>query len=126
MTAPAALSTVPTLAKVRTTLAAFGRQHPEILRLEVFGSVARNEASLISDVDVVVSFATSWLESVGGFEYFGHLDYLQEELAARLGRSAHLVDRDGVINAARIGNHSLPTAVARDGQVVYEACHAPD
>ena len=47
---------IPTAGTVRGLLAAFGRSHPEIARLILFGSLARGEANANSDVDVVADF----------------------------------------------------------------------
>ena len=117
-------SSVTTVSEVVKSLAAFGCAHAEIVRLEVFGSIARGEAHAQSDVDSVVTFASDWKRAIGGFAYFGHLAELEQELAATLGRAAHLVDHAGVQSAVRIGNTSLARAIARDGQIVYEAEHS--
>ncbi len=111
----------PTLEGVREALADFGRAHPEILRMEVFGSVGRQTATEASDVDVAVEFEPAWVRSVldtqwGGFEYFGHLGDLEEELSAFLGRPVHLVE-----NGPDVSNARLTRAIARDGQRVYDA-----
>ena len=100
-------------------VALFGQAHPEIVRIVPFGSVARGEDTPESDVDVVVSFAPD--DVPRGFAGFGFLDDLEKELAARLGRPVDLIDQEVVENALRIGNNSLPRAVARDGRLVYEA-----
>ena len=118
------IGSVSTVSEVAKKLAAFGCAHAEIVRLEVFGSVARGEAHAQSDVDLVVTFASDWKRAIGGFAYFGHLEELEQELAVILGRAVHLVDRAGVQSAVRIGNTSLARAIARDGQTVYEAEHS--
>ena len=114
----------PTIGDVVKSLAAFGCAHAEIIRLEVFGSVAQGEANAQNDVGMVVTFASDWKRAIDGFAYFGHLDDLAQELAATLGRAAHLADRAGVESAVRTGNASLARAIARDGQIVYEAEHS--
>ena len=109
---------VPTLDSVRASLVAFARAHPEIRRLVVFGSVARGEAHADSDVDVVADLVPGSLpQGMAGFSYLYDLEC---ELAARLGRGAHLIEREVVNGARRIGNNALPRAVERDGKLVYE------
>ena len=112
-----------TVDEVVTGAATFCRQHPEIIRVELFGSLARGEATAASDVDLVVTFAPAWKKGIDGFAYFGHLDDLEHGLAAALGRPAHVIDRAGVESSVRIGNTALAKAIARDGQLVYEADH---
>ena len=104
--------------KIPGALVAFGQLHPEIVRIELFGSVARGEATPGSDVDLVVSFTTNGVPR--GLAGYAFLDDLEKELAAWLGRSVHLVEQEAVENARRLGNHSLPRAVARDGRLLYE------
>ena len=104
---------------LREVLAVFGQRHPEIVRVELFGSMARGEETPESDVDLVVSFAPNGVpRGLAGYAFF---DDLEKELAALLRRPVHLVEQEAVENAQRIGNHSLPCAVARDGCLLYEA-----
>ena len=112
--------TICTVDEVVASVAAFCREHPEIIRVELFGSVARGEATAASDVDLVVTFAPTWKEGIDGFSYFGHLDDLENGLAVALGRPAHVIDHAGVGSSVRIGNTALAKAIARDGQLVYE------
>ena len=70
-----------TVNEVRSILAAFGGAHPEVMRVELFGSVARGENTPESDVDVVVSFAPGSLPR--GMAGFAFLDDLEKELATR-------------------------------------------
>ena len=107
-----------TVDEIRGVLAAFGRLHPEVSRVQVFGSVARGEATMDSDVDVVVRFVPGSLPR--GLAGFGFLGDLEDELAARLGCPVDLVEQGAVENARRIGNHALPRAVDRDACTVYE------
>ena len=64
-------------------LIAFGRAHPAIQRIALFGSVARGEVTAESDVDVVVKFQPGSLPR--GLAGFGFLNDLEAELATRLG-----------------------------------------
>ena len=118
--------TICTVDEVVIGVAVFCRKHPEIICVELFGSVARGEATAASDVDLVVTFAPAWKKSIDGFVYFSHLDDLKRELAVALGRPAHLVDHAGVESSVRIGNTALAKAIARDGQLVYEADHTTE
>lgn len=51
--------------------------------MSVFGSTARGDAGRDSDVDVAVRLAESF--SSGGFDYFGRLDSLEQQLSLLLG-----------------------------------------
>ena len=114
-------ATVPTLEAIRPLLAAFGQAHPEIVRLEVFGSVARGEATPESDVDVVAVFRAGSLPR--GMAGFAFVDDLERELAHRLGRYTHLVDYLGERDPGAGTSTSVcfERAVARDARQVYEA-----
>ena len=109
----------PTLESLRPVLAAFGRAHPEVQRIELFGSVARGEATSLSDVDLVVEFMPGSVPR--GMAGFAFLDDLECELAADLNVSVDLITSGSVRTAAKVGNRSLARAVARDARVVYEA-----
>lgn len=110
---------VPTLDTIRPVLAAFGAAHPEVVRLEVFGSVARGEATAESDVDVVAVFRAGRLPR--GMAGFTFVDDLERELAGRLGRPAHLVDYVGERDSGTGPNASFERVLARDARRVYEA-----
>ena len=79
-----------------------------VLSVSVFGSTARGDAGPHSDVDVAVRLADSF--SSGGFDYFGRLDNLEQELSRLLGCRVdvvaeplrkklfqHEIDRDRVL-----------------------------
>ena len=112
-----AQATPPTLASVQGALAAFGRAHPQIERIEVFGSVARADATSTSDVDVLVQFTPGSLPR--GLAGFAFLDDLEAELSRKLACPVNLVTADALQTASRLGNLSLPRAVARDARLVY-------
>jgi uncharacterized protein len=59
------------------------------LSVSVFGSVAREEAGPGSDVDVAVRLSESF--SSGGFDYFGRLDDLEQQLSQMLGCKVDVV-----------------------------------
>ena len=100
-------------------LIAFGRAHPTIQRIALFGSVARGETTADSDVDVVIGFQSGSLPR--GLAGFGFLSDLEAELAAQLGCPVDLIEQGAVENARRIGNRALPRAVDRDARTVYES-----
>ena len=110
---------LPAIGDLREVLTVFGQKHPEIVRVELFGSVARGEDTPESDVDLVVSFTPNGAPR--GMAGYTFLDDMEKEIAVRLRRPVHLVEQEAVENARRIGNHSLPRALARDGHLLYEA-----
>ena len=55
----------------------------------VFGSVARGDAGVDSDVDVVVKLSESF--STGGFDYFWQLERLEKRLSGLLGCKVDVV-----------------------------------
>jgi predicted nucleotidyltransferase len=57
--------------------------------VRIFGSVARDDATDASDVDLVVRLRPELRE--GGFAYFGRLDELANRLSTVLGCSVDLV-----------------------------------
>jgi uncharacterized protein len=71
----------------------------------VFGSVARGDAGSESDVDLLVEFADG---APKGFEYFGMIFDLQEELARILGRPVHV---SVVVNQSPVSERILREAV---------------
>ncbi len=76
-----------TLAALRAVLPELKRRWP-IGFLAVFGSVARNEATAASDLDVLVDFT----RPVSLSEFLA----LEEALSARVGRRVDLVTRDAL------------------------------
>ena len=118
MNLPSSPALIPTVGTVRGPLAIFGRAHPEITRLVLFGSLARGEAHANSDVDVVASFAPD--STPRGMANFAYMDDLEQALATQLGRRVDLIKQEALESATKRGNHSLPRAVRRDGIVIYE------
>lgn len=109
----------PTLESLLPALAAFGRSHPAIERIALFGSVARGEAVVRSDVDLVVRFVPGSLpQGPAGFDL---LSGLEKKLAAYLGHPVNLVEQSTVEKARRAGGFALPYAVDQSACVVYEA-----
>lgn len=60
-----------------------------VLSASVFGSTARGDAGPDSDVDVAVRLADNF--SSGGFDYFGRLDDLEQQLSRLLGCKVDVV-----------------------------------
>ena len=119
--APALQPSLPTLEQVRPVLVAFGHAHPEIVRVEVFGSVARGDATAESDVDVLATFRPGSLPfGPFGADYFGRLAVLESELAAVLGRGVHLLDGAVVDRSPAGAGQAFNRAVTRDAKRVYE------
>jgi predicted nucleotidyltransferase len=81
-----------TLSRLKPELENFCRNRP-ILRLEVFGSVARGEAKEGSDLDLLVTFGPG---TPKGMAYFAFVDDLEKELESLLGCEVDLVERDAV------------------------------
>ena len=74
------------------TLALIRRHQAEltelgVLSLSLFGSMARNEATEGSDIDVAVRL----LEGPHGFSYFARLDRIEARLRELLGRRVDVV-----------------------------------
>jgi predicted nucleotidyltransferase len=60
-----------------------------VVRLSLFGSVARDEAGPDSDIDIAVSLGEGF--STGGFDYFWRLEQLQRRLSQMLGAKVDVV-----------------------------------
>ena len=84
----------------RSELLAVLRAHETELRaagveaITLFGSVARDDATDASDVDLAVRPGAGFLS--GGFDHFGRLEALRERLAALLGCPVDLVEEPAV------------------------------
>jgi predicted nucleotidyltransferase len=68
-----------------------------VTNVRVFGSVARGKATARSDVDFLVDVAPE----CGGWEFFGILDDLRQDLEALLGRRVDVVSIRGPALDAR-------------------------
>jgi predicted nucleotidyltransferase len=100
----------PSLETVRERLRPFCVRHA-VERLEVFGSVARGEASITSDVDLLVTFPAS-----ARFGMFEFLD-LKSELENLLGCAVDLLERPAV---ERSTNRFLKHYILRSARTIYE------
>ena len=83
----------PTVAEIRAAARPLCVRHA-VARLDVFGSVARNEAGADSDVDLLVEFLPE--SGVGLLE----MGALREDLAEALGRAVDLVSRNAIEQSA--------------------------
>lgn len=92
----------------------FCRRYP-ILRLEVFGSVARGEAKEDSDVDLLVTFGPG---TPKGMAYFAFVDDLEKELESLLGCEVDLIERDAVEENPNLIWRKL---IFSDAKVLYAA-----
>jgi predicted nucleotidyltransferase len=80
------------LTRFKPELENFCRIH-RITRLEVFGSVARDEAEAGSDVDLLVTFAP---DTPRGMAHFAFVDDLEKELERLLGCEVDLIEREAL------------------------------
>jgi predicted nucleotidyltransferase len=82
-------------------------QQAGITRLEVFGSIAREEAKRGSDVDLLATFGQN-----PGLRFFT----MAEEMAAILGVPVHLLTRDAV---DAMSNPYRRESILADARVIY-------
>ena len=71
-----------------------------VVRVSLFGSVARGDAGPDSDVDLAVRLGESF--STGGLDYFWRLEQLQERLSRLLGCKVDVVEEP--VRKARFQN----------------------
>ena len=79
-------------------------------RLSVFGSVARDEATETSDVDVVVRLMPD--PGRRGFAYFGHLDDLARRLESILGCEVDVI-------AEPVRNERVRESIEREALLAF-------
>lgn len=80
-----------------------------IIRLEIFGSVARGEAIKGSDVDLIATFRT-----IPGLSFYA----MSERMAARLGVPVDLLLAEDV---DEMDNPYRKVTIQRDRRVIYQA-----
>jgi predicted nucleotidyltransferase len=92
-------------------IAEFCRRH-EIIRLELFGSVLRDDFGPESDIDVLATFRP-------GTNRRSLMEFitLEDELRELFGRDVDLVDRDVVIQSE---NYIRRNAILDSAEMVYE------
>lgn len=96
----------PSLERLSELLAPYCREHG-IVRLEVFGSVARGEARRGSDVDLIATFSRN-----PGLRLFG----LAEELSSLLGVPVDLLSRETV---EQMTNPYRRENILREAKLIY-------
>ena len=96
----------PPLDVISTQLAEYCRQEG-IIRLEAFGSVAREEGRQGSDVDLLATFAGN-----PGLRFFA----MEADMAAILGVPVHLLTRDSV---DQMSNPYRRESILADAKVIY-------
>ena len=98
----------PSVEEIARRLAPYCRAHG-IVRLDVFGSVARGDARRGSDIDLIATF-----REIPGLHYFG----MERELARLLGRPVDLLLAEDV---AEMTNAHRRATIQRDRRTIYAA-----
>ncbi len=80
-----------------------------VLRISLFGSFARQELTLNSDIDILVLLPSIRKRKHIGLKWFT----LDQELAKKLGRSVDLVSEDSLFSPLR-------STIEQDLEVIYE------
>jgi uncharacterized protein len=81
-----------------------------VVSASVFGSVARNDAGLDSDVDVAVRLSQNFSE--GGFDYFSRLEELERRLSSILGCKVDVIEEP-------VRKERLQVEINRDRALVF-------
>ena len=102
-----------TVNELQTRLQSFCQSHP-IEKLEVFGSVVKGTANSESDVDLLATFSNGLPE---GFNYFGFVRELEDELAETLERKVDLLDRHTV---EQMRNPIRRNEILSRAKIIYE------
>jgi predicted nucleotidyltransferase len=71
-------------------------QEAGIDRVGLFGSVAKDEADLLSDIDILIHTTPTFIEKYRGIKGFLYLEALRNTIAKRFGRSVDLCDEAGL------------------------------
>jgi predicted nucleotidyltransferase len=98
----------PSAEAIARRLAPYCRAHG-IVRLDVFGSVARGDSRPGSDIDLIATF-----REIPGLRYFG----MERELARLLGRPVDLLLAEDV---AEMTNSHRRATIQRDRRTIYAA-----
>ncbi|MDR1282447.1 MAG: nucleotidyltransferase domain-containing protein [Opitutaceae bacterium] len=99
------------VSEIRRRLVPYCRTHG-ILRLEVFGSVARNEAKEDSDVDLLATFSGN-----PGLHFFS----MEQEMGRTLGVPVHLLSR---MSVEEMTNPFRRESILADARPIYDAREA--
>ena len=71
-------------------------QEVGIDRIGIFGSVAKETADMMSDIDIVIHTTPAFVARFKGAEGFIYLDGLRKKLEKRFGRKVDLCDEAGL------------------------------
>ena len=63
-----------------------------IAELGLFGSYARGEASVYSDIDIAIRRDERYLQEHSAYEYFALIDIIKSKVSARFHRQSDLFD----------------------------------
>ena len=79
------------IANIKTNYEAEG-----FIVLGIFGSYARGEATVDSDLDILFETNNTFLNKYKGWEIFGKIEAIREELESKMGIKIDLIDRAGI------------------------------
>jgi predicted nucleotidyltransferase len=71
-------------------------QEAGIDRIGLFGSLAKGEADLLSDIDILIRTTPKFVEQYRDIKGFLYLEALRDRIAKRFGRSVDLCDEAGL------------------------------
>ncbi len=83
------------LATLKELKPRFAKEGVEILG--VFGSVARDEANSLSDIDILIETHPEFLEKYRGFLGFAKLEEMKQILEQTFERQVDIVDKQGLL-----------------------------
>ncbi|MEA1919312.1 MAG: nucleotidyltransferase domain-containing protein [Campylobacterota bacterium] len=85
------------LASIKTAL-----QHEGIAQIGLFGSFARNEGDLGSDIDIVIETSPEFVKAHPAYEALAYLEALREKISNRFGGfRVDICDRSGLDDALK-------------------------
>ena len=67
-----------------------------IERIGIFGSVARDEADLLSDIDIMIQTSSKFAQNFEGVKGFIYLDDLRRKIARQFNRKVDICDETGL------------------------------
>ena len=67
-------------------------QKEGIVELGLFGSYARGEAGVYSDIDIAIKRNETYLQDHSAYEYFTLIDSIKSKISARFHRQSDLFD----------------------------------
>ena len=63
-----------------------------IVELGLFGSYARDDASVYSDIDIAIKRDSAYLQEHSAYEYFTLVHFVKSKISARFHRNSDLFD----------------------------------